>query len=83
MFFIEVTDINYLFLDGRFEELFYSSMDSLQNYFISRRNVCGHHFIDRRFAEIILFFDKTPFVEIVMCGPLFFKVLDSLNSIFL
>ena len=51
---------HYLFLDGRFEELFYFSTTSL-----------GFFFFDRQFAGIFLFFDKPSFEKIVMHGTWF------------
>ena len=49
---------NYLFLDGHFQELFYSSTGGCGNFF----------FIDRQFAGNFLFFDFSPFDKTMMCG---------------
>ena len=49
---------NYLFLDERFQELFYSSTGGCGNFF----------FIDRQFAGNFLFFDFSPFDKTLMCG---------------
>ena len=63
MFVVEATDNlrNYLFLDGRFQELFYSSTGSCRIFF----------FFDRQFAGIFLFFDKPLFEKILMHGTWF------------
>ena len=61
MFVVEAMDDseNYLFLDRRFHELFYSSMGGCGNYF---------SFIDRQFAGNFLFFDFSPFDKMLMRG---------------
>ena len=65
------------------QKLIYSLLDGLRNCFILRQTVCGiilfldrlfakSYFIDKCFAEIILFFNKKSFAKILMCGPSFF-----------
>ena len=60
MFVVEAThDLqNYLFLDERFQELFYSSTGGCGNFF----------FIDRQFVGNFLFFDFSPFDKTLMRG---------------